>query len=257
MDLGSKIKEARLAACLSQRQLCGDRMTRNMLSQIENGSARPSMKTLGYLAQQLGKPVSYFLEEQAVTSPNRECMENARTALALEDLSALRQALDTFQAPDDVFWEERQLLEYLWHLKMAETALKKSAVPYAVKLLETADNISGLYITRPLRRSRQILLGLAGQPVGLDSDDDALLVQAAEATTPLRKLEILGACGAKDSSRWNLLQAEALFAMQRYADAITCYQKAEQNATVFARLEVCFRELGDYKQAYEYACKQR
>lgn len=257
MDLGSKIKEARLAAGLSQRQLCGDRMTRNMLSQIENGSARPSMNTLRYLAQQLGKPVSYFLEEQAVTLPNRQCLEDARSALALEDLTALRQALDGFQTPDDIFWEERQLLEYLWHLKMAETALKKGAVPYAAKLLETADSISGLYITRPLRRSRRILLGLAGRPAGLDSDDDALLVQAAEATTPQRKLEILSACGDKDSPRWNLQQAEALFAMRRFADAIVCYQKAEQNAAVFARLEVCFRELGDYKQAYEYACKQR
>ena len=26
---------------------------------------------------------------------------------------------------------------------------------------------------------------------------------------------------------------------------------------IFEKLEVCYRELGDYKQAYEYACKQR
>ena len=49
MDLGEKLKKVRLEAGLSQRQVCGERITRNMLSQIENGSARPSMDTLRYL----------------------------------------------------------------------------------------------------------------------------------------------------------------------------------------------------------------
>ena len=257
MDLGSKIKEARLAAGLSQKQLCGDALTRNMLSQIENGLARPSMKTLGYLAARLEKPVSYFLEEQAVTSPNRQCMEEARAALALEDLTALRRALDDFHAPDDVYWEERQLLEYLWHLSMARQALERDAVPYAVKLLEQADAFSGLYITRQLRRSRRILLGLAGEKAELECDEEALLVRAKEAPTPRRQLEILAACDDRESPRWNWLRAEALFALARYEEAAACYRKADQTPATFARLEVCFRELGDYKQAYEYACKQR
>lgn len=62
MELGEKLRQARLEAGLSQRALCGDRITRNMLSQIENGSARPSMPTLAYLAGRLGKSVSYFLD---------------------------------------------------------------------------------------------------------------------------------------------------------------------------------------------------
>lgn len=257
MALGCKIKEARLALGLSQRQLCGDHMTRNMLSQIENGSARPSMDTLAYLAGQLDKPISYFLEEQAVTSPNRQCMEAARTALALEDLPTLRQILDGFVQPDDLFWEERQLLEYLWHLKMARQALEKGAIPYGVKLLEAAETFSGLYITRQLRRERRILLGLAGKPSALEPEDEALLVLAGEATTPQRQLELLGACEDKESTRWNWQQGEVLFSLKRYREAAVCYRRADQTPAVFARLEVCFRELGDYKQAYEYACRQR
>ena len=65
MELGEKIRAARLGAGLSQRQLCGEEITRNMLSLIENGSARPSMKTLEYLARKLGKPLSYFLDAHA------------------------------------------------------------------------------------------------------------------------------------------------------------------------------------------------
>ena len=54
MELGQRLRQARQAAGLSQRQLCGDTITRNMLSQIENGTARPSMQTLEILAERLG-----------------------------------------------------------------------------------------------------------------------------------------------------------------------------------------------------------
>ena len=57
MCLGEKLRCARLEAGMTQRQLCGEMITRNMLSQIENGKATPSTKTLRYLAQMLGKPV--------------------------------------------------------------------------------------------------------------------------------------------------------------------------------------------------------
>ena len=78
MELGEKLRLTRLEAGLSQRALCGDEITRNMLSRIENGAARPSMKTLGCLAARLGKPVSYFLEEDTVCSPNQKIMTAAR-----------------------------------------------------------------------------------------------------------------------------------------------------------------------------------
>ena len=38
MTIGQRLKQARLEAGLSQRQLCGDTITRNMLSLIENGA---------------------------------------------------------------------------------------------------------------------------------------------------------------------------------------------------------------------------
>ena len=60
MELGKKLRQARIEAGLSQKQLCGEEITRNMLSLIENGSAKPSMKTLQYLAGRLGKSVSFF-----------------------------------------------------------------------------------------------------------------------------------------------------------------------------------------------------
>lgn len=256
MNLAEKLKAARLEAGLSQRQLCGDRITRNMLSQIENGAARPSMTTLGYLAQRLGKPISYFLEEQAVVSPNLERITQARAAYERRDYAQVLSALDAFQEPDAAFGEEKKLLAFLTLLALARHALSESRHPYAKKLSQQAGHIRGMYITKDLERSRQILLGMAGETAELN-EDDALLLLAKQADSPERTLELLQAAENKETARWKLLRAEALFALGQYAEAATCYEKAEQTPAVFARLEVCYRELGDYKLAYEYACKQK
>lgn len=64
MTLGQKVKEARIAKQLTQKELAGDFITRNMLSQIENDSATPSIKTIEYIASVLNKPVSYFIDDR-------------------------------------------------------------------------------------------------------------------------------------------------------------------------------------------------
>lgn len=61
MTIGEKIKEIRLAKCMTQAQLAGDHITRNMLSRIENGAAMPSLPTVTYLAGRLKVPVGYLL----------------------------------------------------------------------------------------------------------------------------------------------------------------------------------------------------
>ena len=89
MTLGEKLRQVRTEAGMTQRQLCGEEITRNMLSQIENGTARPSMKTLQYLAGRLGKPVSFFLEEEGAVSPNRKSMDRAREAYDWGDIAVV------------------------------------------------------------------------------------------------------------------------------------------------------------------------
>ena len=48
---------------MTQKELAGDGITRNMLSQIENGSSMPSLSTLVYLADRLGAPVGYLVSD--------------------------------------------------------------------------------------------------------------------------------------------------------------------------------------------------
>ena len=177
MELGQKIKQARLASGLTQRQLCGDTVTRNMLSQIESGKARPSMETLAQFAKVLGKPLSWFLEETAVTSPNLQCMTLARQALEKGDGEAALLALEDFQQPDEIFREELSLLTFYACLEKGKAAMDRGQYAFAGAALEQALVQEGLYVTQMLR------------------------------------------------------------------------------AQLYPMLEECFRQMGDFRKAYEYACK--
>lgn len=61
--LGQKIKKERKKRKLTQALLAGNKITRNMLSQIENGTASPSIETLEYLARELDIPLAYLLSD--------------------------------------------------------------------------------------------------------------------------------------------------------------------------------------------------
>ena len=263
MELGQRLKQARLEAGLSQRQLCGDAITRNMLSQIENGSARPSMDTLRYLAARLSKPIGYFLEEHAVTSPNQQIMEQARKASAAEALELLR----FYQSPDPVFDAERWLLEALCCLGLAETAIEDSRIGYAASLLEQAAFAGSQtpYYTQELER-RRLLLCHKGAitpaknlvPSLPDCTPELMLRAAAafEIGDILSCGQVLDACPFKDTN-WYFLRGEAFLAEKEYVAAAEQFLHAGESNAVYKKLEQCYRELEDYKLAYEYACKQR
>lgn len=59
--LGERIRAARIAAGLTQEQLAGGDITRNMLSRIETGAALPSLPTLCALAERLDVPAGALL----------------------------------------------------------------------------------------------------------------------------------------------------------------------------------------------------
>lgn len=261
MELGQKIKAARLELGFSQRQLCDGKITRNMLSQIENGSARPSMDTLAYLARRLGKNVSYFLEEQAVMSPNIAVMEAARQAYAKEDSRKALELLEGYREPDALFDTEKELLRFLCCLHEAKLALHQEWLPYAQAMLEQAAGIQCPYITAPLQRQLTLLQGQAGLPIDPAAlcHRESLLLRAQLSADPRRRLEILSACEDRQDPQWHLLTAHAYFQMEDYVSAKNHYLQAEDAfpKETWPKLEHCCRELGDYKGAYEYACKQK
>lgn len=264
MELGEKLKLARLEAGLSQRQLCGDTITRNMLSQIENGSAKPSMATLRYLAERLGKTVSFFLEEDAVVSPNQAVMAEIRAAYDAKNLAAMADALARYQSPDPVFEPEYVLLRRLNALEIAEKAAEEGRMMLAARVLEELGAIEAGYCSMELERRRLLLLGrvhpqsrekICGQ---LPLLDEELLLRASDGLERgdfSRAAHLLESMEKRETEQWNFLRGQVYQSRGDYKAAVECYLKAE--ALSVSRLEICYREMGNFERAYYYACKRR
>ena len=260
MELGEKLRQARLERGLSQRQLCGDLITRNMLSQIENGAARPSMDTLRALADRLGKPVSYFLEEG---NANFSVIQRARTACGNGRWEEVRRILEQYRSPDSLFDPEYALLGILARLGLAEKELSIRPA-YARTLLEEAEQLGSQtpYYTKELDLRRQLLLAELSPETELIPDDSILLIYARSA---LAKGDLdrcaawLTLCRDQDSPTWHHLSGDVALAMGEYAQAATHYHQLEDSfpREIFPKLEQCYQALENYQMAYAYACKGR
>ena len=265
MELGEKIRQARLEAGLSQRQLCGEAVTRNMLSLIENGSARPSMDTLRYFAGRLGKPVSYFLEEDTVISPNQQAMLRARSAWQEGKWEEARLLLENFREPDPIFRWEYRYLRGVTTLAAAEAALEKGKDIYARQLLEEAEAFTGPF--PGMERQRLLCLARTKEPdlpricQKLPSLDEELLLRARAVmdTDPLRAGQLLDAMQERETALWQYYRGLAFLDQGEFTPAAERLHRAEKRLPeeTAPLLERCYRELGDYKRAYEYALKQR
>ena len=106
------------------------------------------------------------------------------------------------------------------------------------------DPMSLISVIIPTRNRRELLLRAGDAFENRDLSRAAQLLDAAE---------------DRDSPRWNLLRGQVYLAQTQYREAAACLHKAEAaypKETAF-RLEHCYRELEDYKRAYEYACRQK
>ena len=260
MELGQKLRQARQERGLSQRQLCGELITRNMLSQIENGSARPSMDTLRVLAERLGKPVSYFLEDG---SGNFNLIQRARAACKNGRWEEVRQLLEQYQAPDDLFDPEYVLLRILALLGLAEREMATRPA-YGKALLEEVEQLKNRtpYYTSELEHRRSLLLAELSPAAEFPSDDRVFLIRA-KAALANGDLERCGAwltvCENQDSLTWHSLKGDLALALGDYAQAANHYHLLEKSAPkeILPKLERCYQAMENYQMAYTYACKQR
>ena len=120
MTVGEKLKAARIAADMTQKELAGDGISRNMLSQIERGIAEPSLPTLRYLAERLEISPGYFLSD--LNSPLewelRERLPALRKAYESGDYADCARDCERFRACGDA---EISLLLADSHFRLGQT----------------------------------------------------------------------------------------------------------------------------------------
>ena len=172
--LGQRIKEARLAKKMTQTEVVGSFITRNMLSQIESGNAVPSVKTLTYLAQVLELPPSVLLPDTTDgTDASGEPGASASAAVPAEAASLYR-AKEAYLAEDDPkayellssiedtspLFDEAQALLARVALRMANARCSDENFIEALDLSKNAATAAtkGLYASPELKSQALLLL---------------------------------------------------------------------------------------------------
>ena len=103
MQIGEKIKRLRTAKLMTQSELVGGEITRNMLSRIENGAAQPSMATVKYIAERLNVSAGFLLadEEDELLYFKSAEIGNIKKAYANKDYALCQEMCKNSEWCDD------------------------------------------------------------------------------------------------------------------------------------------------------------
>lgn len=103
MTLGQKIKALRKEKKITQSELCNSRITRNMLSAVENDRAYPSLDTLIYIAKRLGVPTSYLVsdDENLFFYEKRDAIKQIKDAFSEKKYSSCVHHISKLSDTDD------------------------------------------------------------------------------------------------------------------------------------------------------------
>ena len=161
-ELGKRIKEARLAKKMTQSDVAGDFITRNMLSQIESGAANPSLKTLEYLTSVLDIPIQVLLPDSKEAEREEEENSLYEQLLEMKQLFSEEKYSLTLEAAEKLFdtdlYDEAYALTARSYVNMAQQKENdlSAAAELADKAYEYADK--GLYSSRDVKTAAALLL---------------------------------------------------------------------------------------------------
>lgn len=281
MTLGQKLRQTRLSKGLSQSQVAGDCVTRNMLSQIENDQASPSMRTLEHLAQALGVSVGWLLSDEQ-TDATMERMRRARTLFRERNFEGCL-ALFVQDEPGD---DETLLLRSMAAGELAGQLLLDEQISRAKELaaLSLEWNRKSLYGTA---QAQIMALDVLARAAILENCPDEAVeryrasylegqnavryhftmarfhlqqehIQAAE-----REIWSIAELPEASRGEYLILRGKIAAKREQYENAALYFHQAEElslgrmlERELYEGLEICCRELGDYQQAYLYASKQ-
>lgn len=154
-ELGKRIKEARIAKKMTQSEVVGDFITRNMLSQIESGTATPSIRTLEYLCEVLELPMKQLITDK----PEDEIalLLQAKSLLLRESFSQVLELCRSF--PEELSDEFHAILARAC-LGAAKQQAAQGNYKEAAELTERAlDNTQkGIYANDTLKTEAVLLL---------------------------------------------------------------------------------------------------
>lgn len=246
---GKKIRELRVGQKMTQAQLADGFITRNMLSQIENGLASPSLSTLEHIAERLGVPTEYFLSENTELSSFRKLAsaDRIKSAFARGDYAECIELLTEYG--DD----ESELLLSMCYCEMGRKQYSDGELFSARKNFTEAINHSGRsvfafeanIIAEKYVNVIDYVLG-RGEPPAPRFDNCAYVAMIAGKST----FSTRHGDAKKLMSEGKFEEAEkklgALLSEAKECGVISEYY-------LLADLEACLEKKGDFERAYSCA----
>lgn len=290
MTLGQKIKEARLERNMTQKEVVGDYITRNMLSKIENDSATPSVKTLEYLASALGLPAGYFMSDTGGDELTPEAVDRARAAYRDRDYQTALELLDGVDIEGSGYADEVLLLKSYAAYALAKKKLEDGLSSMAQSLAEDAVyyNQKSMYSFPAFKTEVFLFIAKCRLAIG-DGFDEAIaeyheayrdqglgemyrlmmtdyFIHLGDTDAAADQMEQIMKISAGFEPEYLMLKAKLELRRSNYLTAVTQLRQAEELSEgsgshqfmsgLYAMLEECYKELDDFKMAYHYATKQ-
>ena len=271
MLLGEKIKLARQAKKITQTQLAGDKITRNMISRIESGTANPSLDTIRYLAAQLSLPVSYLLSEDDdfLFYEKKEKISVIYSAYRSKDYAYCIEKIDSLSELDD---ELAYLLANAL-LERGKQNLVRGALHSAAKDLARAEGCLKLtvfntaHISAVLKMYSSIASNIQAPLLEFNESEYVEGLYSTFDYDIYRYLMQDYEYEFKSESLRSYAQAKKLIRERRYSDAVPrLLQASEKIASsgynafvlfgIYTDLEQCYKQLFDFENAYRYASKR-
>lgn len=288
MDIGKKIKKLRIEKLMTQSELTGGEITRNMLSRIENGAALPSLGTVVYLAGKLGVPAGYLLSEgeEEFIYHKTAVMKNIRRAYTGKHFELCRDmCISEFSELDD----ELELILTDCCLGVAEEAMRAGNLYRACAFLDEAVRHSSctMYDTTAQHNNVQIMFEmLKFISPALDSDEIDIGMREGSLHSSVfnnifckylsvilnvdrygdfeREVKAIKSDSLSDYEKLLILhlRARKLIANENFESAIDVLRSVADSEAIIDRfllylvssdMEICCRETDDYKGAYEFS----
>ena len=281
MTIGEKIKKLRTDKLMSQTELAGGEITRNMLSQIEHGSATPSLNTVNYIAARLNVSPGFLLADE----------EDERLYLKHAEISNVKKAYTAgnfalcYDMCKNCQWRDDELMLILAKcaLRVGVEEFSKGELHTALGLLDEALEMCGetIYDTDIISSEARAYfeyMELISPTLASSSENSERIILLYDEFSVYSSI----ICEAEDYG-WSevshlkerrerlsadssyALHVEARLLMERgeYGGALELLHRLLYSESyelpepmlyfVFCDLEICCKETDDFKGAYEHS----
>lgn len=275
MSIGKKIKTLRNAKMMTQTELAGSEITRNMLSRIENEAAQPSLDTIRYLAARLNVSPSYLLadgDDEYMYIKHKEINDIKRAYLSGE-FGICRDMCINSSIPED---DEIKLILAEATLELAIEAFNRGNLKNACALFDECIEAcsqtiyeTSLFVAKSgaYFRYMNCISGSLSSEV-IDEGEAFVLPALSDAfcSYALKFCEDEHSAILIDRSRSDIfsrhLYAAEMIEAADYHNAYTVLKQIISSQEiipepmlyfVYSDYELCCKETGDFKGAYEYS----